>query len=71
VIVHHLGIRWTKQKFTCFAKRLWASEKMAGDGRSLGEIILGPADAEPVSEDEYDFGPDKGQEANVEAAETE
>jgi hypothetical protein len=71
VIVHHLGIRWTKQKFTSFAKKLWASKKMAGDGSSLGEIILEPVDAEPVSEDEFDFGPDGGEEVNEETAEAE
>jgi hypothetical protein len=37
---------------------------MSGNGRSLGEIILEPADAEPVSEDEFDFGPDGGEEVN-------
>jgi hypothetical protein len=70
VIVHHLGFRWAKQKSTRPAEKTWANKKMSGNRRSLGEIILEPAGAEPVSEDEFDFGPDGGEEVNEAASRT-
>jgi hypothetical protein len=71
VIVHHLGTRWANQKLTSPAGEAWADQKMSCDGRSLGEIILEPEGAEPVSEDEFDFGPDGGEEVNETAPQSD
>jgi hypothetical protein len=70
VIVHHLGYRWIKQEATRPDKESRANKKISGNGRSLCKIILEPAGTEPVSEDEFDFGPDGGEEVNEAASET-
>jgi hypothetical protein len=68
VTVYHLGTRRVEQELTSPAKETRADRKMSGDRRSLGEIILEPEGSEPVSEDEFDFGPDGGEEVNETAS---
>jgi hypothetical protein len=68
VTVHHLGIRWVEQELTSPAGETRADQKMLGDGRLPGEIILEPEGTEPVWEDEFDFGPYGGEEVNESAS---